>query len=156
MFNLSKIVVTLFFIGYSKYIPGTIGSFVSCIVIFIFNIYFDKFLLYLLFTICLFISLFLINVYQKIIGINDAPEIIIDEFIGIFTIFLFFDYFNHLNYYTILILIFVFFRFFDILKPFPISWIDKKINNYFGVILDDIVAGIYSIICLIIINELIK
>ena len=46
--------------------------------------------------------------------------------------------------------------YFDILKPFPISWIDKKINNYFGVILDDIVAGIYSIICLIIINELIK
>ena len=50
---------------------------------------------------------------------------------------------------------FIFFRLFDILKPFPIGWIDKNIKNSFGVIMDDIVAGIYSVACLKILNEFI-
>ena len=54
-----------------------------------------------------------------------------------------------------MILGFIFFRIFDILKPFPINLIDKKIKNSFGVIFDDIVAGIYSVICLKLINGLI-
>ena len=86
---------------------------------------------------------------------NDSPEIIIDEFLGVFIIFLFFDYYNKLNFYTIFILGFILFRFFDVLKPFPINWIDKKIKNSFGIIFDDIIAGIYSVICLKIINDLI-
>ena len=39
---------------------------------------------------------------------------------------------------------FVLFRFFDIVKPFPVDWADKKVNNAFGVMLDDILAGIYG------------
>ena len=155
MFNLSKIFVTLLYIGYVKIIPGTIGSLVAFIVILIAHNFLDKIYLYILFITCFFLSLYLINIYQKTIGKNDSPEIIIDEFLGVFIIFLFFDYYNKLNLYIIFILGFVFFRFFDILKPFPISWIDKKIKNSFGVIFDDIMAGIYSTICLIIINELI-
>ena len=155
MFNVSKIFVTLLYIGYSKIIPGTIGSFVAFIVIFFTHNFFDKIYLYILFITCFFLSLYLINVYQKSNGKNDLPEIIIDEFLGVFIIFLFFDYYNKLNFYTIFILGFILFRFFDVLKPFPINWIDKKINNSFGVIFDDIVAGIYSVICLKIINDLI-
>jgi len=49
-------------------------------------------------------------------------------------------------------LIFLFFRIFDILKPFPANWIDKNMRNSFGIILDDIVAGIYTIITLALIN----
>ena len=49
-------------------------------------------------------------------------------------------------------LIFVSFRFFDILKIFPANWVDKKIKNSFGVILDDIIAGIYSILVLYLLN----
>ena len=41
---------------------------------------------------------------------------------------------------------FILFRFFDILKPFPINWIDKNIKNGLGVILDDIIAGMFSAI----------
>ena len=155
MFNVSKIFVTLLYIGYSKIIPGTICSFVAFIVISFAHNFFDKIYLYILFITCFFLSLYLINVYQKSNGKNDLPEIIIDEFLGVFIIFLFFDYYNKLNFYTIFILGFILFRFFDVLKPFPINWIDKKINNSFGVIFDDIVAGIYSVICLKIINDLI-
>ena len=155
MFNLAKIFVTIFYIGYIKTIPGTIGSLVSFIFIFFLLNFFDQIYLYILFIACFLLSLYLINIYQKFIGKNDSPEIIIDEFIGVLMIFLFVDYYNKFNLYVIFILAFILFRFFDILKPFPINWIDKKIKNSFGVIFDDIIAGIYSVICLIITNEFI-
>ena len=155
MFNLSKIIVTLFFIGYSKIIPGTISSFISFIIIYFLITFFDKIYLYFIFTVLFFLSLYLINVYQKNISKIDPSEVVIDEFLGVFIIFFFYDYFYNLNFYTLMILGFIFFRFFDIFKPFPISWIDKKINNSFGVIFDDIIAGFYSVICLKVINEFI-
>ena len=50
------------------------------------------------------------------------------------------------------ILSFVFFRFFDILKPFPVSYFDKNHKNYFGIIMDDIMAGLYSMILIYLIS----
>ena len=155
MFNLSKIFVTLFYIGYFKFMPGSIASFFSLIIICLLNNFFNKIYLYLIFTIFLFLSIFLVNIYQKAINKIDSAEIVIDEFLGIFIIVIFYDYFINLNFYTIVILSFILFRFFDIYKPFPINLIDKKIKNSFGVIFDDILAGIYSVICLMVINEVI-
>ena len=155
MYNLSNIYVTLYYRGYSKIIPGTIGSFFSFIIIFFLYTFFDKIYLYIFFTVIFFLSLYLINVYQKIICKTDPSEVVIDEFLGVFIIFIFYDYFNNLNFYTIMVLGLIFFRIFDILKPFPINWIDKKIKNSFGVIFYDILAGIYSVICLKVINGLI-
>ena len=48
------------------------------------------------------------------------------------------------------IYIFLLFRFFDIKKPFPINIFDSKFKNNFGVILDDVIAGLYTVITLII------
>jgi phosphatidylglycerophosphatase A len=39
---------------------------------------------------------------------------------------------------------FVLFRLFDILKPWPIRWIDKKVGGGFGIMLDDVLAGIFG------------
>ena len=155
MFKISKIFVTIFYLGYSKIIPGTIGSFISFIIIYLAYISLNKIYLYILFIIFFILSLFLINFYQKTIKKIDSSEIIIDEFLGVFIIFLFFDYYSNINIYFFFFIGFLLFRFFDIYKPFPINWIDKKIKNSFGVIFDDIVAGIYSSFCLIIINEII-
>ena len=47
---------------------------------------------------------------------------------------------------TYAILAFIFFRIFDIWKPFPISYFDKNIKNGFGIVLDDVIAGIFAII----------
>ena len=155
MFNISKIFITIFYLGYSKVIPGTIGSFIAFIIIYFAYISLNKIYLYTLFIICFFLSLFFINFYQKTIKKIDSSEIIIDEFLGVFIIFLFFDYYSKINIYFFFFIGFLLFRFFDIYKPFPINWIDKKIKNSFGVIFDDIVAGIYSSVSLIIINEII-
>ena len=79
----------------------------------------------------------------------------IDEFIGqsipVLTIYNFIDK-NNLNHFIFFTLIsFILFRIFDILKPYPINKIDRDMKNGFGVILDDIVAGLYSAIILLII-----
>ncbi|MFT4998879.1 MAG: phosphatidylglycerophosphatase A, partial [Flavobacteriales bacterium] len=47
-----------------------------------------------------------------------------------------------------LALAFVLFRFFDILKPWPISWLDKHMHGGFGIMIDDVAAGIFAWLCL--------
>ena len=87
MFNISKIFVTLFYLGYSKIIPGTIGSFFSFIIIYFLNAVFIKIYLYFIFTVLFFLSLYFIKVYQRTICKIDPSEVVIDEFLGIFIIF---------------------------------------------------------------------
>ena len=86
---------------------------------------------------------------------KDPKEIVIDEFIGQ-SIPIYLYEISHgtlkntqeaLLFY---IYIFILFRFFDIKKPFPINILDKKLKNSLGVILDDIVAGVYVVLTLII------
>lgn len=74
---------------------------------------------------------------KKIIGKDDPPEVVIDEVAGM----AFALAFVHLDLYRIAAA-FLFFRIFDILKPFPINYIDTNINGGLGIVLDDIVAGI--------------
>ena len=61
MFSLSKIFVTLFYVGYSKIIPGTVGSFFSFLILFIVHIFLDKYYLYLIFITLFVLSLYLIK-----------------------------------------------------------------------------------------------
>ena len=50
---------------------------------------------------------------------------------------------------------FVLFRFFDAVKPWPISWFDKNLHGGFGILFDDVIAGIFSLCCLLLLNHLI-
>ena len=50
------------------------------------------------------------------------------------------------------LLSFIFFRFFDIVKPFPVSYFDKEHKNFFGIIMDDIMAGLYTMILIYLIS----
>ena len=84
---------------------------------------------------------------------HDSGVIVIDEFLGIYLIFIFYDLIYFINDFLTVILVFVFFRFFDIVKIYPANVIDKKINNSFGVLLDDIVASIYTILVIYILSQ---
>ena len=153
MNKISQIFSTLFFIGYVKWAPGTFGSIFSLItIIFLHNIV-NKNEFIILF-ICIFLmATICIKIYSKSVNKHDAKEIIIDEFLGIYLIIICsydFKIFN--NEFVKILLILLFFRIFDILKPFPANWIDKNLKNSYGIILDDIVAGIYTIITLALIN----
>ena len=153
MNKISQIFSTLFFIGYVKWAPGTFGSFFSLItIIFLHNIV-NKNEFIILFICILLMATICIKIYSKSVNNHDAKEIIIDEFLGIYLIIICsydFKIFN--NEFVKILLILLFFRIFDILKPFPANWIDKNLKNSYGIILDDIVAGIYTIITLALIN----
>ena len=67
-------------------------------------------------------------------------------------ILIFYDQIKIINPYITMMLIFILFRFFDILKIFPANVVDKRLKSAFGVILDDLIAGIYTIIIIYILN----
>ena len=154
--KINILILTLMGVGNSKYAPGTVASFITCVMyIWFYNLQVDIVVLILsVFTIFIY-SVYSIDVMQKSFLEIDAKEIVIDEFVGqsipILAIYNFVEI-NNLNHFIFYIFVsFVLFRIFDILKPYPINKIDQKIKNGFGVMLDDIVAGIYAIIVLLII-----
>ncbi len=129
----------MFGIGYSKYASGTVASFVTCVIFYsLYSIgYLESRGIYLICVIIIifFLSILLIDKFSSAFDEKDAKEIVIDEFVGQ-NIPLFFLLFIPLNTNTynkdfiiLIVLSFVFFRFFDILKPYPINLIDKKMKN---------------------------
>jgi len=150
--------VSLAFVGYINAIPGTFASLVS--IMFLFPFFYFKVLsiefFLFIFILTFLISIYLIHLYSKRTNTQDSSIIVIDEFIGIYFIFLFYDVIYFYNNFLTIVLIFFLFRFFDIIKFFPANLIDKKMLNSLGVLLDDIVAAIYTIITLYSINVFIQ
>ena len=167
--------LTLFGIGHFKYAPGTAASFVTCLIFYIlgeslFSLHNNKLYVVLFLILILFYSIVFIDKLSKVFKKNDPKEIVIDEFIGqcIPLTSILFRPENFIpnccknaggqafwdTWLIWILLSFVTFRFFDILKPYPINLIDKKIKNGIGVMLDDIIAGIYSTIIIYIIFAL--
>ncbi len=160
---MSKNILTLFGIGYLTKFPGTIASLVTCIFFYILFLFFeisDFFLLAIvILTLIFFFSVLTINKFYKN---EDSREIVVDEFVGQSIPLLSWYYFSYENqniFFNLdffvnykleiwIVLSFLLFRIFDIIKPFPISFIDKNIKNGFGVMLDDVLAGVFSTIIL--------
>ena len=152
MNKIISIFTTLFGIGYSPIVPGTIGSIFSIVFLYFLIKFVSYSFLVIIFLIIIFTSLKLIEKYSNLLKSHDSSTIVIDEFLGIFLIILFYDYLKFTNDFIMFLLILILFRFFDVLKVFPINWVDKHIKNSFGVVLDDLLAGVYSIIVLYSIN----
>jgi phosphatidylglycerophosphatase A len=87
----------------------------------------------------------------------DSSKIVVDEFIGqsipILTIYNYIPKNNIGTFILYIVISFILFRFFDIAKPYPANKIDKEMKNGFGVMLDDVVAGVYASIIILIIME---
>ncbi|MDF3013070.1 MAG: phosphatidylglycerophosphatase [Cellvibrio sp.] len=80
---------------------------------------------------------------SRALGVHDHGGIVWDEFVGFWiTMFM-----APAGWLWILLGFFLF-RFFDILKPWPISWLDKKVHGGFGIMIDDALAGIYALVVL--------
>ena len=145
---------TFFGVGLLPKAPGTWGSFVA-LFLFYGLIYVQiSFLLYFLFFIFFSIaSIIICEIASKDLVEKDHKTIVIDELAGAGLSFLFIPLLGIYNFSTLewqkesylaaLILI-ILFRFFDILKPHPISFIDSKFKSGFGIVLDDLVAGIFA------------
>ena len=141
-------------VGYFPIASGTVGTLVSLILIFLFVNHFSILTINILFILVFIASVIFINIYSDTINKYDASEIVIDEFLGVLFIIIFYDYFKFTDDLNMFIIILILFRFFDILKPFPIKWIEKNIKNAWGVLLDDIFASIYCLILLFFLHAL--
>jgi phosphatidylglycerophosphatase A len=150
MKNFTKYFATLFGIGFIPLAPGTFGSLFAILIWYVFIDLFSIFYFIVLFLFVLSVSFYFTDIYLDNYKKKDPSEVIIDEFLGQSIPLLFIVNFN---IYEVLIA-FVTFRFFDIYKIYPINKMEDLKGSY-GVILDDIVAGIYSLIILMLYKILI-
>ena len=149
--------VTCFGIGSFRFAPGTIASLVTTVFLFsLFHVIgLSNNVILITLLIIFAYSFYAVSEYIKDNENKDPKEVVIDEFIGqSIPIYLY-----EVSHETIknsqeavlfYLYIFILFRYFDIKKPFPVSYFDKKFKNCFGVILDDVVAGLYVVLTLII------
>ena len=157
MFNkINFLFVTLFGIGKIKILPGSCASLATAIFLFfllhILNISPNIILISII--IIFFISLYSVNIFIKDLDNKDPKEVVIDEFIGQSIPIYLYEIAHEgtkeinqvLTYYFI---IFILFRIFDIAKPYPVSYYDKNFKNSFGVIMDDVCAGLYVVAVLV-------
>ena len=148
--------VTLFGIGKIRKIPGSIASLATILFLFflfhIVNI--DPNIVLISLIIIFFISLYSVNIFIKDLDDKDPKEIVIDEFIGqsipICLYEIAHDTTKETNeILTFYFIMFVLFRIFDIAKPYPVNYYDKNFKNSFGVIMDDVCAGLYVVAVLV-------
>ena len=154
---LNYLFVTCFGIGSFRYAPGTIASLITTVFLFsLFHIINLSSNIILIILLLIFIySFYAVSNYIKNYDNKDPKEVVIDEFIGqSIPIYLYEvshgttkDPQEAILFY---LYIFILFRYFDIKKPFPVNFFDKKFKNSFGVIFDDVVAGLYVVLTLII------
>ena len=154
--KINSLFVTMFGIGKLPRIPGSYASLVTVIFLYIlfhvFSVPADAFL-FLLVGIFI-ISLFAVNLFIKDLSNKDPKEVVIDEFIGQSIPICLYEIAHNeptdparvLTFYFIM---FILFRIFDITKPYPVSYYDKNFKNSFGVIMDDVCAGLYVVAILV-------
>ena len=154
--KINYLFVTFFGIGKVKALPGTFGSLATTILLFfLFQVLNAPSNIILFAIIIIFlISFYAVNIYIKDLSNKDPKEVVIDEVIGqSIPLYLYEishesqkDFNDALKFYLI---IFILFRFFDIVKPFPVNYFNNNFKNSFGVIIDDVCAGFYVVLVLI-------
>jgi len=141
-----KFFLTLGYSGLSPKAPGTVGSFVALLLGIALLEYVSVSNLFMLAILITVMSVKQIDIYEKEVGVHDSKEIVIDELAGMW-IALSIANANPENMMYIAPLSFLFFRLFDIWKPSIIGRIDKNVSGGWGVMGDDVVAGMVAGIC---------
>jgi phosphatidylglycerophosphatase A len=164
--KINLLFVTFFYTGYIKIASGTFASlFTSIILFYLFRSYIsiDYFHIISIATFFIFIySLFAIKTLKNEFEEIDASEIVIDEVVGQIIPIIIIEYINCSQSYmfganlSLYVISFFLFRFFDIFKPFFIRYFDKNYKNSFGIMFDDVLAGIYTSIVIFLFLELYK
>ena len=86
------------------------------------------------------VGVWLCDKTSKDMQVHDHPGIVWDEFVGYWITMLFAP-----QGWLWIVIGFALFRFFDILKPWPIKWLDEKVHGGFGIMIDDVLAGVFAL-----------
>ena len=154
--KINSLFVTMLGIGKLPKIPGSYASLATVIFLYIlFHILSIPADTFLFFLVAIFIiSIFAVNSFTKDLTNKDPKEVVIDEFIGQSIPICLYEIAhneptNPARVITFYFIIFILFRIFDITKPYPVSYYDKNFKNSFGVIMDDVCAGLYVVAILV-------
>ncbi len=124
------------YVGYIPVAPGTFGSVVGIIVFWLIA-FLELPIILLIMAIFTVFAIWVAHQAETILGVEDPGQVVIDEIIGMMTA---------LVALPVLPLVWVagffLFRFFDILKPFPIGYLEKRCPGGLGIVIDDVIAGI--------------
>ncbi len=155
--TINYLFVTCLGLGSFRFAPGTITSLITTIFLYslfhIVNLSSNAILVILLLV--FIFSFYAVSKYIKYNKNKDPKEVVVDEFIGQSVPI----YLYEISHGTgkdsqeavlFYLYIFILFRYFDIKKPFPVNFFEKKFKNSFGVIIDDVIAGLYVVLTLII------
>ena len=136
-------IATLGGIGLFPLAPGTLGSIFGWIIFIVLSHYIEMIFATVL---IIFLSIYVSNLATKDLVNKDHKSIVIDELAGIWLAMIPVIYIASSQYERTLyaVLTLIFFRLFDILKPYPISYIDKNFKSGFGIVLDDLIAGVFA------------
>lgn len=145
MINLSylyKFIATGFGVGYSPIAPGTVGTLLA-VFLYIVGIYCCPFLSSFFIELLIIVGTFVIGLVtashvEKVYG-KDPSCVVIDEIVGMWIALLFIP-FTWVN----ILIAFALFRFFDIAKILGVGYLDKNLSGAWGIMVDDVLAGIYA------------
>ena len=155
--KIALIIATFFGAGLSKKAPGTMGSLATLPLAFVLAYFFGfDGIVYTAFII-FFIGTFATHLVIKKSGEKDPSKVVIDETVGQLTTFVLVAPYLYRNISSKAIMLYLLgfglFRFFDIIKTGPVKWADTKINNAWGVMLDDVFAGFFAAIILLLLKR---
>ncbi|MDP8052274.1 phosphatidylglycerophosphatase A [Pasteurella atlantica] len=135
--------------GLIKPAPGTWGTLVGMIfAILLWNLTASPLFFMILTVISFILGCYICEKTSQDLGIHDDGRIVWDEIVAIFLIFAFLPQYDYIFYG----LTFIVFRFFDIVKPYPIKQFDQTLKGGLGIMVDDILAAVYSLVTLYILH----
>ncbi len=133
---------TWFHSGLAPKAPGTFGTLAALPFAWVIREAYGEWNLFYASFVLFFIGWWVSAEYVKKIGREDPKEVVIDEVVGMWLVISACQTSN----INILIIVFLLFRLFDIWKPWPISWVDRKVKGGLGIMLDDILAAAFAIV----------
>ena len=145
--RLPVLVATFFGAGLSPVAPGTVGSLAALPLAFAL-LHKDIVVATLIVIGLYFLGLWSANHLERVLGQHDAQVIVIDEVVGVCVsaLLLSWWFLGAADPYLLMLLSFLSFRLFDVLKPWPIGWVDRAVGGGFGVMIDDLVAALMGVL----------
>ena len=148
-FKFSFFLATFFGVGLFPVAPGTLGSLAALPLAFgLLSLSLEAalFVIAVIFVIGVWVS----NAVEADLGSHDAKLIVVDEVVGQCLVVVLLEAFlpGLINVTLLLVLSFLGFRLFDIAKPWPVGWVDSRVQGGFGVMLDDVVAALLAVLFL--------
>ncbi len=128
--------------GLAPFAPGTFGTLAAIPIYLLMQPL--QLPLYLLATLAmLLLGFYICGKTADALGVHDHGGIVWDEIVGYLITMLAAPF-----SWPVMMVGFLLFRFFDIVKPWPIKWVDRRVSGGIGIMLDDVLAGIFSAVCL--------